>query len=258
MSAVTYSYNYDDIGNRTRAVSNAVTCTYSANQLNQYYGVTNAGAWLPLTYDLDGNMTRNGARSYNWDAENNLKRAGVLVTSNGNTRVDSVYDYMKRRTGKSVTVLTGYIPFTGIGQGREARRLAESAPMLAAIKGKIEAQRPHHLPKSLTGNAISYALDRWDALTLYVRDGKMEIDNNLVENAIRPSAIGKKNWLFFGSESGGWQNAVMYTVVQNCKMHGINPEEYLKDVLGRLPHIKAETDACLVKSLALNSRLLSK
>ena len=125
-------------------------------------------------------------------------------------------------------------------QGREARRLAESAPMLAAIKGKIEAQRPHHLPKSLTGNAISYALDRWDGLTLYVRDGRMEIDNNLVENAIRPSAIGKKNWLFFGSESGGWQNAVMYTVVQNCRMLGINPEEYLKDVLGRLPHIKAD------------------
>jgi transposase len=125
-------------------------------------------------------------------------------------------------------------------QQREVRRQAESAPQLAALKAKLEAQRPQHLPKSLTGKAISYALDRWDALTLYVGNGKMEIDNNLVENAIRPSAIGKKNWLFFGSESGGWQNAVMYTVVQNCKMHGINPEEYLKDVLGRLPHIKAE------------------
>jgi len=125
-------------------------------------------------------------------------------------------------------------------QMREDRRKAESAPMLAVIKGKIEAQRSRHLPQSLTGKAVSYALDRWDGFTLYVRDGKMEIDNNLVENAIRPSAIGKKNWLFFGSESGGWQNAVMYTVVQNCKMHGINPEEYLKDVLGRLPHIKAD------------------
>jgi transposase len=125
-------------------------------------------------------------------------------------------------------------------QQREARRMAESAPQLAALKSKLESHRPHHLPQSLTGKAISYALDRWDGLTLYVRDGKMEIDNNLVENAIRPSAIGKKNWLFFGSESGGWQNAVMYTVVQNCKMHGINPEEYLKDVLGRLPHIKAD------------------
>ena len=124
-------------------------------------------------------------------------------------------------------------------QQREARRRAESAPMLAALKSKLEAQRPHHLPQSLTGKAISYALDRWEGLSIYVGNGEMEIDNNLVENAIRPSAIGKKNWLFFGSESGGWQNAVMYTVVQNCKMHGINPEEYLKDVLGRLPHIKA-------------------
>ncbi|MBM4164082.1 MAG: IS66 family transposase [Lentisphaerae bacterium] len=125
-------------------------------------------------------------------------------------------------------------------QQREARRRAESAPMLTALKSKLEAQRPHHLPQSLTGKAISYALDRWEGLTMYVGNGEMEIDNNLVENAIRPSAIGKKNWLFFGSESGGWQNAVMYTVVQNCKMHGINPEEYLKDVLSRLPHIKAD------------------
>jgi len=125
-------------------------------------------------------------------------------------------------------------------QQRETRRRADSAPQLAAIKAKLEAQRPHHLPQSLTGKAVSYALDRWDGLTMYVGNGEMEIDNNLVENAIRPSAIGKKNWLFFGSESGGWQNAVMYTVVQNCKMHGINPEEYLKDVLGRLPHIKAD------------------
>ncbi len=123
---------------------------------------------------------------------------------------------------------------------RAARRGAESAPMLAALKAKLEDHRPHHLPQSLTGKAISYALERWDGLTMYVGNGEMEIDNNLVENAIRPSAIGKKNWLFFGSESGGWQNAVMYTVVQNCKMHGINPEEYLRDVLGRLPHIKAD------------------
>ena len=109
-------------------------------------------------------------------------------------------------------------------QQREARRGAESAPMLAALKAKLESHRPHHLPQSLTGKAIAYTLERWDGLTMYVGNGEMEIDNNLVENAIRPSAIGKKNWLFFGSESGGWQNAVMYTIVQNCKMHGINPK----------------------------------
>jgi len=89
---------------------------------------------------------------------------------------------------------------------------------------------------------------------MYVGNGEMEIDNNLVENAIRPSAIGKKNWLFFGSESDGWQNAVMYTVVQNCKMHGINPEEYLKDVLGRLPHIKADEARELTPAKWLSAR----
>jgi len=139
-------------------------------------------------------------------------------------------------------------------QEREARRGAESAPMLAAIKAKLEAHRPHHLPQSLTGKAISYALERWDGLTMYVGNGEMEIDNNLVENAIRPSAIGKKNWLFFGSESGGWQNAVMYTVVQNCRMLGINPEEYLKDVLGRLPHIKADEARTLTPANWLAAR----
>ncbi|MFO7936633.1 MAG: transposase [Kiritimatiellia bacterium] len=82
--------------------------------------------------------------------------------------------------------------------------------------------------------------NRWDELYVYVDDGRIEIDNNLIENAIRPSALGRKNWLFFGSKSGGWQNAVMYTIMANCKMHGINPEEYLRDVLSQLPHITAE------------------
>ena len=74
---------------------------------------------------------------------------------------------------------------------------------------------------------------------LHINNGAVEIDNNLIENAIRPSALGKKNWMFFGSENGGWQNAVMYTITANCKMHGINPEEYLTDVLSQLPHITA-------------------
>lgn len=123
---------------------------------------------------------------------------------------------------------------------RKAKRQTVSAPVLVAIKQKIESQRPHHLPQSLTGQAITYTLNRWDELNAYISDGAIEIDNNLIENAIRPSAIGKKNWLFFGSKSSGWQNAVMYTIMANCKMHGINPEEYLKDVLGQLPHIKAD------------------
>lgn len=67
--------------------------------------------------------------------------------------------------------------------------------------------------------------------------GEVEIDNNLVENSIRPTAIGKKNWLFFGSEEAGSRNAAIFTLIENCRMHGVEPYEYLKDVLERLPHM---------------------
>ena len=65
--------------------------------------------------------------------------------------------------------------------------------------------------------------------------GHVEIDNNLVENAIRPTAVGKKNWLFMGSAEAGERNAVVYTLVANCRMHSVEPCAYLKDVLTRLP-----------------------
>lgn len=120
---------------------------------------------------------------------------------------------------------------------RKALRMKESQPVLAAIREKIEKQRSEHLPQSLTGKAISYTLNLWDELNVYVENGELEIDNNLVENIIRVPALGKKNWLFFGSKDAGVQSAIIMTVLLNCKMHGINPEEYLKDVLSRLPHI---------------------
>ena len=69
----------------------------------------------------------------------------------------------------------------------------------------------------------------------FLEHGEVEIDNNLVENAIRPTAIGKKNWLFFGSEEAGQRSAVMYTLIANCRLHGVEPYTYLKDVLERLP-----------------------
>lgn len=122
---------------------------------------------------------------------------------------------------------------------RLAKRQKESAPVLAVIKQKIENAPLHYLPQSPTRKAIKYTLERWDKLSVYLKNGTVEIDNNLIENAIRPSALGKKNWMFFGSKDGGWQNAVMYTIMGNCKMHGINPEEYLNDVLSQLPHITA-------------------
>jgi transposase/ElaB/YqjD/DUF883 family membrane-anchored ribosome-binding protein len=116
-------------------------------------------------------------------------------------------------------------------------RREKSQPVLDRIKERLEQDRGKHLPKSLTGKAISYTLKIWKELNVFVENGEVEIDNNLVENIIRVPALGKKNWLFFGSKDAGVQNAIIMTVLQNCKMLGINPEEYLKDVLSRLPHI---------------------
>jgi transposase len=95
--------------------------------------------------------------------------------------------------------------------------------------------QPRYLPQSPMGQAISYALNQWPALQGFLDHGEVEIDNNLVENAIRPTALGKKNWLFFGSEEAGQRSAVIYTLIENCRMHGVEPYTYLKDVLERLP-----------------------
>jgi transposase len=74
-------------------------------------------------------------------------------------------------------------------------------------------------------------------LTVYLADGRVEIDNNLVENAIRPTAIGKKNWLFVGDADAGERSAIIYTVIESCRRRGLDPYAYLKDVLTRLPRM---------------------
>jgi hypothetical protein len=102
----------------------------------------------------------------------------------------------------------------------------------------MELVRGRTLPQGLLGQAIDYALKRWEALTRFVDDGLLEIDNNLIENAIRPSAIGKKNWLFIGHPEAGERSAVIYTLLGSCRRQGINPFDYLKDLFTRLPSAK--------------------
>ena len=118
-----------------------------------------------------------------------------------------------------------------------ALRQEQSVPILARIKERLEElqNKSTHRPRSLTGAAISYTLNQWDKLTLYVRDGRVQIDNNLVENTIRPSAIGKKNWLFMGDARSGARAATFYTLIGNCHREGINAEAYLTDIFTRLP-----------------------
>ena len=121
---------------------------------------------------------------------------------------------------------------------RLALRVWQSQPVLDRMHRAMELIRRRTLPQGLLGQAIDYALKRWEALTRFVDDGVLEIDNNLIENAIRPSALGKKNWLFVGHPEAGERSAVIYTLLGSCRRHGINPNDYLKDLFTRLPAAK--------------------
>ncbi len=116
-------------------------------------------------------------------------------------------------------------------------REQESRPVIERLRRTLLHWKTKHriLPKSLLGLAISYALGQWDSLELFVDDGRLQIDNNAVENAIRPTAIGKKNWLFFGDARAGERSAVIYTLIECCRRRGLDPFAYLRDVLTRLP-----------------------
>ena len=95
--------------------------------------------------------------------------------------------------------------------------------------------RRRYLPRSRMGLALDYALNLWPLLGVYLDDGRIEIDQNLVENAIRPTALGKKNWLFIGEAEAGERSAILYTIVECCRRRGIDPFAYLRDILTRLP-----------------------
>jgi len=142
---------------------------------------------------------------------------------------------------------------------RESERAWRAAPIVARIKATMKALLTKHRPKSLMGKALSYGLSHWDQFAGYLADGRLEIDNNLVENAMRPVKLGAKNWLFFGSKNAGHQAATIYTIVENCRRHGVPVEAYLRELLDKLPGLKAadeETIASLTpaRMAALRSR----
>jgi transposase len=120
-------------------------------------------------------------------------------------------------------------------QQRYQLRQQISLPILQALQGRLGSLQPRVLPQSPLGKAVSYCRNEWQALNRYLSDGRLEIDNNLTENAIRPSAVGKKNWLFIGHPQAGWRSAVIYSIVVSCRRRGIEPWDYLRDVLTRLP-----------------------
>ncbi len=118
---------------------------------------------------------------------------------------------------------------------RALARAAESVPIVQRIGKALMKLKARYLPQSNLGKAISYAMGQWTDLQVYLHNGFIEIDNNLVENAIRPTKLGAKNWLFFGSEGAGNTSAIVFTLVESAKRHGLEPYTYLLELLNRLP-----------------------
>lgn len=121
---------------------------------------------------------------------------------------------------------------------RHALRLDESLPILNELGKWIVETFKTVTPKSPFGQACAYCINRWDNLLAYLKDGSLEIDNNLAENSIRPIALGRKNYLFAGSERGAQRAAMMYSFFGTCKKNNVNPFDWLKKVLEIIPEYK--------------------
>lgn len=131
------------------------------------------------------------------------------------------------------------------GFGAEERtrlRKAELSVLFARLHRLARICRDKALPKSELGKAAAYTLSQWPLIEALLEHGEAEIDNNLIENAIRPSAIGKKNWLFIGSPQAGGRSAIVYSVLITCQRFGVDPHEYLRDVLPKLPAMNNQDD----------------
>jgi transposase len=143
------------------------------------------------------------------------------------------------------------------GDERLALRKRLSAPLIAKLHAYLLMIRDEVLPKSPAARAVRYALNHWDALTRFVADGALEIDNGAVERTNRDIALGRANWTFFGSDNGGKTAAVLLSFIAMCKRNSVEPFAWFRDVLSRiathplnrlaelLPHTWKPLDAAL-------------
>ena len=137
---------------------------------------------------------------------------------------------------------------------RASERQARAGPIVVELREQLRStlgRIPRKLPLA---NAIHYALVRWEALTRYINDGGLEIDNNLIEHEIRPIALGRKNYLFAGSDAGGERAAMLYSLINTAKLNGLDLEVYLTRVLSKIAdHPVNRVDELLPWNISTNT-----
>ena len=192
--------------------------------LENFYGYLQTDGYRG--YDeitLNNNLVRLGcmahARRKFFDAKDHYPElAGWMLK-----KISELYDIERDARDKALSA-----------DARFVLRDQYARPILDSIKAWLDEQVMNVSSKTDIGAAIGYMLNQWPRLINYLLDGRLEIDNNLIENAVRPVALGRKNWLFAGSHDAARQSALIYSLVGTAKMHGIEPWAYLKDVLTRI------------------------
>jgi transposase len=121
-------------------------------------------------------------------------------------------------------------------------RQQESKPILEQFKCWLDANQGLTPPKGLLGKAIRYALNNWKKLIVYIEDGRLKMDNNIAENAIRPFVLGRKNWLFAGAPKGAEASAIFFSLIETAKANGLEPYAYLRYIFTKLPLAKTAED----------------
>ena len=126
--------------------------------------------------------------------------------------------------------------------GRTARRQQKAVPLLNSLHAFAASLRQDTLPSGKLGEALAYLIKQWPKLIRYVEDGRLAIDTNLAENAIRPFAVGRRNWLFSDTVKGAKASAALYGIIESAKANGLEPYAYLRQLFEKLPHAKTVAD----------------
>lgn len=127
-------------------------------------------------------------------------------------------------------------------EGRQALRQEKAAPILAQLHTWLLQSLPEVPPRTASGKALAYLSNEWDKLQVYLQDGRLHIDNNQAENAIRPFVVGRKNWLFSDSVGGVKASANLYSLIETAKANGLEPYAYLRKVYTELPKAQSVAD----------------
>ena len=187
-----------------------------------------------------GVLVADGYAGYNQVCENGRLRAGCLAhvrrkffdakayaPIESQHALDTILELYKIEYEAARKNILGELEHQELRQER-------APPILDKFKSWLIKQKENHLPKGPMGKAISYALDNWQPLSVFVKNAKVPLDNNASERALRTIALGRKNYLFVQTKEAGENLAGLYSLIATCEMHGVNPEKYLADVMIRV------------------------